>query len=1577
MERIVEHGKFFVCTVCPAKDGQPHAPMTKSQMAVHVNGRQHQKRLQYVATRDLDVNQSAGASAEHNLPSQDPPTHSGEPDLAAEPPPASEPRIPPPPILLPSGDWTFSPPVPEYDFFQDSAYETVGLENRECVFPVDQFGFPLQTSSAPSTSARSSSKANPYDDTSQWRPYDSKELFLTYNLFHAPAIHFSEAQQSAILDWAAEMGAENVPSMYDLDQCGQKINNLMGDPARMFKTDSGRIFYVNKVDTMLKQDFSNLDVRQHLEFYPNECDGHMSEIWHGEKLTLGENREQLTPMASYGGRSFFVNEISLLDDGSFFLTDMFLKRHGQLHARGRKLEAHSEIGHMESGGFRLSGTPVDYPLSRLQLNCVELKALHPDGLALRSGDTELREQFEPHPLRAKANGREVYSVPFVVFVDDVSGNTSKQWNKHWCCYVSNASQPREKLNERINIRFMSTSQHTNPIEMLGGISQVFDEAFDDPIVVWDVLTGREVLVRPYIHFIAGDNPMQAEECSSSGLRSNFFCRTCCVGGTQVYKISEEGYSLQMESGTLRTPRDTIEHIKYQYEIAFTSKSVERLREEQRDSGVKDAIAQPHLESIVKRRQDLQKTTTLSLPEITRLLRHEFSTHSSQLPMNPLLSHRWLNVHLDTPTEILHTILLGAAKYLWIQSIRQMDKNHSFSLFSSRLRSVSVAGLNNGPISGYIISNRGSLNGKHFKTILQTAPFCLHGIVETDLIHAWVTLGRLTVLAWCASIDNIEHYACELQNATSDFLHTVAKCVPALIVDKTKTHLLIHMPMFVRRFGPLQGSNTERYESFNASFRAASVHSNRQAPSRDIAHTFAVFDVVKHIMRGGYWLDAGTGRYVRAGAGIIELCQSSNFAQRLLGIKKPGVMPGAAFTKRDSVRGPWEQLVPQQVPRPDAISAALIVQHASSVLAQNGDRVTAACNIAYACEGEAGIALGQIHQIITQSERPVTFVILKPYQWIGTDDLVRMPVVSLRETFHVVKSGAIICEVNLQHRCAKAGCIDAGVEVIRQERQDSGLTRPAIVHNKSAEFIVNTLSIHNSAPIQRLVRLWSNPSVLFQSQANYANIRKVAAASLAPKKTRKRKADDTNTAQNAQPTHLTHKDKTSTSAEPASVGHDSTQSVHAGPSTAKKRRIKPTAASQVELGASDARMQSTAAPLETAERPASPYIPPALMSVQPAGQSGKPSQFMAKSINVIVTQQMLSTHGAPYGALNMANIIIIIHQLAKPLGATLTAFGHELHVAMNQAAAVNPEDGAQAGPDANEGAAHGGDDNAPDSEVVRLALEFAEASMDHHSLDGPVRDDVRRFARLDNQYRIIELYISIEALKRQSGVNTAAYDFVRSQTFLTHVVNRLKVVLMAPHTMFYVTPLQEWVLNDMHAHPEAWKIPPEIIHNNDQWEIFAAAVRVRLTTLRSQFKDRMFKGYDKQLDINQILFKLAPKQAILSDSHRARWAWVVLSIDDFKQACAAGDCKKGDFWDFIEAQLVAAKKTIAANRQLTTDAMRSAKFAEVFVCALAEHRRLFPTRVTRGRTGERSAWQATIEESMGMGREIYASVATAD
>ncbi|KZT50729.1 hypothetical protein CALCODRAFT_406879, partial [Calocera cornea HHB12733] len=77
------------------------------------------------------------------------------------------------------------------------------------------------------------------------------------------------------------------------------------------------------------------------------------------------------------------------------------------------------------------------------------------------------------------------------------------------------------------------------------------------------------------------------------------------------------------------------------------------------------------------------------------------------------------------------------------------------------------------------------------------------------------------------------------------------------ISKTKMHAALHTPDDILRFSTAVLFSTERYEAFNGVFRRCSVLSNRQAPSRDIAHTFAHFDRIQHITSGGFWKDPTT------------------------------------------------------------------------------------------------------------------------------------------------------------------------------------------------------------------------------------------------------------------------------------------------------------------------------------------------------------------------------------------------------------------------------------------------------------------------------------------------------------------------------------------------------------------------------------------------------------------------------------------------------------------------------------------------------------------------------------------------
>ncbi|KAJ7658764.1 hypothetical protein DFH06DRAFT_990071, partial [Mycena polygramma] len=71
-------------------------------------------------------------------------------------------------------------------------------------------------------------------------------------------------------------------------------------------------------------------------------------------------------------------------------------------------------------------------------------------------------------------------------------------------------------------------------------------------------------------------------------------------------------------------------------------------------------------------------------------------------------------------------------------------------------------------------------------------------------------------------------------------------------NKPKLHVILHLPAHIRRFGPAMLFATEGFKSFNAIIRACSIHSNRHAPSRDIALTMARGNRLRHLLSGGFF-----------------------------------------------------------------------------------------------------------------------------------------------------------------------------------------------------------------------------------------------------------------------------------------------------------------------------------------------------------------------------------------------------------------------------------------------------------------------------------------------------------------------------------------------------------------------------------------------------------------------------------------------------------------------------------------------------------------------------------------------------
>ncbi len=88
------------------------------------------------------------------------------------------------------------------------------------------------------------------------------------------------------------------------------------------------------------------------------------------------------------------------------------------------------------------------------------------------------------------------------------------------------------------------------------------------------------------------------------------------------------------------------------------------------------------------------------------------------------------------------------------------------------------------------------------------------------------------------------------DAVQDFLGATALWTTQWF-NKPKFHLFLHLPFYVRRFGPAILYATEGFESYNFLIRLRSVHSNRHAPSTDIGEAFSFLHAVRHLVSGGY------------------------------------------------------------------------------------------------------------------------------------------------------------------------------------------------------------------------------------------------------------------------------------------------------------------------------------------------------------------------------------------------------------------------------------------------------------------------------------------------------------------------------------------------------------------------------------------------------------------------------------------------------------------------------------------------------------------------------------------------------
>ena len=163
------------------------------------------------------------------------------------------------------------------------------------------------------------------------------------------------------------------------------------------------------------------------------------------------------------------------------------------------------------------------------------------------------------------------------------------------------------------------------------------------------------------------------------------------------------------------PEGTLAEIKEQIELSKLSGGMDKVKTKVSQTGTRDAASATIIEHLLELGKHLRKREAgkVAIPEaeVCMQLEQEFEALLRDLPLdnhiNPLFSIPGLNVHQDTPTEILHTILLGVVKYYWGQTVYILDKARHLSTFQMRLDSVEKGRL--GPltlVADYIIHYKG-------------------------------------------------------------------------------------------------------------------------------------------------------------------------------------------------------------------------------------------------------------------------------------------------------------------------------------------------------------------------------------------------------------------------------------------------------------------------------------------------------------------------------------------------------------------------------------------------------------------------------------------------------------------------------------------------------------------------------------------------------------------------------------------------------------------------------------------------------------------------------------------------------
>ncbi|KAJ6620494.1 hypothetical protein B0H10DRAFT_1875947 [Mycena sp. CBHHK59/15] len=907
-------------------------------------------------------------------------------------------------------------------------------------------------------------------------------MFLLDTLDNLPRLRISNSLMRVFLWILKEARCKDVPSFDHLRRVQKQIRADCGIPSIPCMSPLGNVFFMNDPRSIIAQDWANPTTRKLIHVYPEiPEDGIIREIWHAQKWRKNMNLDMLSPMFDAGSSHYYVNEVARLKDGKFAIPIRWVMFRGKVFADAFTVTVNEEN----------EANIVDSETTLISANdlCENYLDLEHQGKVPKWSELTVKAGHParmPNPKREIAGGDPLYTSFVDYFGDDVSGNRTKSWNKHWNAYMTHRNLPRKLLQQEFHTHFISTSPNASISEQFREFKSTVESTHTEPVRVRDE-SGNTT--RFCIHMNSGpsDNPMQSEVAGHIGGKGNHPCRKCEVGGTQQEKTTNEGFHALFEAGIPRTKEKIVAELEKQVKLACAG-VVKPVKDSQTQTGVKDVYTQHWIDFLLSQFKEIKKDEPDRADTDIQEELVQWTLDNRDKIYSAFLTMKGFDPTKDTPVEILHTILLGVVKYIWHVSHKPWSAENK-TMYSIRLQSTSTDGLSIPAIrANYIMQYAGSLIGRQLKTIAQTNVFHLHGLVTEQKFMAWKAVGELFALLWFPEIRNLAEYRRDLKVAVGNVLDAFALIDPSKIVTKIKLHLLAHTDEDTVEFGPLVGAATEIFESFNAIFRYCSILSNHLAPSRDIAVQLGDQEGLKHRLTGGWWFCHADEDWTRAGPGVRHFMEAHPVLQKLLGWSEDKLLKhGAHFgmlrccqlmiligeTKLEPLKRGQKQRSSYSLGTTTAASALNYGMylpdsqwnHCVSVVSESLDQCFVGSWVfAQSSTDEASMMTGRVSDVLVDKSLTV-IIVLELFQVLSVrDEHYGMPVLVRRDgekIFTIISAEKLKFKFNVQHDCRTAKCEATGEHIRMQERVESDNTENFIIHESLDRFIVNSHAFHNA------------------------------------------------------------------------------------------------------------------------------------------------------------------------------------------------------------------------------------------------------------------------------------------------------------------------------------------------------------------------------------------------------------------------------------------------------------------------------------------------------------------------------------